>query len=80
MAIPQFVYNILEEQMTLVMNIDDPIIIEETKKIAFYAAMLDAALEDPMDDADDHAEMLEFLKKNITEHVETYQSLVNDKL
>lgn len=80
MYVDTYVYEVLQEQHDLVMALDDAPIIEAAKEIAFYSAMIDAALDDPMDDAKEQDEMLSYLKKLHTEHVEQYQQLVNERL
>lgn len=80
MALDPNTYKVLQEQQDLVLAIDDETITELAKKIAFHMAMLDAALEDPFHDEEDQHEILDYLQKHLTEAVETYQSLINDKL
>lgn len=80
MALSPLVYKTLEEQLELCMEIDDADITEAAKKIAFYTAMIDAALDDPFDDEEDQAEILKYLKKDLQQLTETYQELVNNYL
>lgn len=74
------IYQVLDQQLELVLAIDDDEVTETAKKIAYYCAMIDAANDDPFDNADEQNEMLEYLAKNLTELIEKYQELVNDKL
>ena len=80
MAVDEYTYKVLEEQRALVLALNDIPIIETAKDIAFYSAMLDAALDDPFDDEEDQEEILAYFKKNLQDLIETYQQLVNDKL
>lgn len=80
MAVDEYTYKVLEEQRALVLALNDIPIVETAKDIAFYSAMLDAALDDPFDDEEEQEEILAYFKKNLQELIETYQQLVNDKL
>ena len=80
MDIPEYLLDSIEEGRTEVLALDSPEIIHEAKNIAFFNAMLDAALEDPLDDPDEQTMALNFFKKNIQDHVEKYQELVNEAL
>lgn len=71
---------IIDQQFDICMSFDDSEILEEAKAIAFYSAMIDAALDDPLDNAEEQSEMLDYLKKTMQDHIETYQQLVNAKL
>lgn len=72
--------DIIEEYYDVCTQFDDIDILDQSKSIAFYNAMIDAAKDDPMDDAEDQAALLEYLRRCLKEHVETYQQLVNAKL
>lgn len=80
MAVDSYTYKVLEEQRALVLALNDIPIVETAKDIAFYSAMLDAALDDPFDGEEEQEEILAYFKKNLKELIETYQQLVNDKL
>jgi hypothetical protein len=80
MPILPSVMRVLEEQQELVLNLDDDVITETAKKIAFYSAMLNAAIVDPADDPEEQEEFLAFFKTKLTELIELYQSLVNEKM
>ena len=80
MALSQFTYQVFNAQLETVVALEDVAITEAAKKIAFYVAMLDAAIDDPFDNDEDQNEMIEYIQTHLTELTETYQSLVNDKL
>lgn len=83
MAIAYNVMKVFNDQKALVLALDDPAITELAKEIAFYSAMIDAALSDPDDDPEFQEfqeEFLQIFKTRQTELVETYQSLVNEQL
>jgi hypothetical protein len=73
-----YVLNVIADQLQQVLRIDDPRVIREAKNIAFYSAIIDAAEDDPIEDAEDHADYLEFFNEHLTAHVEEYQKLVNE--
>jgi CMP-2-keto-3-deoxyoctulosonic acid synthetase len=78
--IDKFVQKTLAEQYNLVLALDDPQVIETTKKIAFYAAMIDAASHDPLTDRIEQAEMMAFFKEEYSTSIAEYQQLVNSLL
>lgn len=80
MSPDKFLLKIIEGELKKVVALDDPRITHHALRIAFYSAMHDAALDDPMEDAEDQTSMLEYFTSKITEHVETYQKLVNDAM
>jgi hypothetical protein len=80
MAVSQYTWKVLRDQMQRCVDLDDAEITETAKKIAFYMAMIDAGKDDPFDDVSDHAEITAYLKNNLQELIETYQNLVNEKL
>lgn len=80
MAIHQSVLDVFKQQEDLVMALDNPEITEVAKRLAFYDAMIDAAEHDPLDDPEDHNEILQLMKTTRQELVETYQQLVNDAM
>lgn len=77
MPIAQFVYDVVKQQEELVMTYESPEILEHAKKIAFYSAMLDAAIDDPLDAPDDQEEILEYFNNLLTELIESYQKLIH---
>jgi hypothetical protein len=80
MAIAEFVLDMLDKQEALVLRIEDPQVTLLAKKIAFYSAMIDAAVSEPDEDDIDQREFLELFRQRHTELVETYQALVNDHM
>ena len=71
---------IVEEQRVKVSNIESVRKTEAAEDVAYYTAMIDAASHDPLDDPDEAAAMLIFLKKRQQESVDSYQSIVNEYL
>jgi hypothetical protein len=67
------------ENKTLALSNSAPIV-EFAMRVAYYQAMIDAALADPLDDADEHQAVLELLTARRDEYTETFQALVNDEL
>lgn len=80
MALNEEIYQTLEEQRIIVLSFNDVPILEAAKQIAFYSAMIDAAIDDPMDIAEDQEEIIDYLGENLQEHVENYQRLINAKM
>ena len=80
MALSQFTYQVFQDQLETVVALEDAAVTEAAKKIAFYVAMLDAAIDDPFDDEEEQREILEYIQTHLTELTETYQSLVNNHL
>lgn len=80
MALSEFVYKTIEEQLEICLALDDVALTETAKKIAYYNAMIDAAQDDPFDDAEEQEEILDYFKSVLKELTETYQGLVNDLL
>ncbi len=80
MAVPQLVWNVVAEQLEKVMELDVPEINQLAKKIAYYDAMIDAAEDSPLDEAEDQAELMQFFKETRQVLIEGYQSLVNEHL
>jgi hypothetical protein len=70
---------IADEYEEIVTSMDDSVIIKTALKLAYYMAMLDAALADPMDDPEDQNEALELYYKIAHAEIETFQKLVNEK-
>lgn len=80
MAITSYVMDVFKQQEATVVALDIPEITTLAKRIAFYDAMIDAAVCDPMDDEADQHQMLMYLKTHHYELVQQYQQLVNDQL
>lgn len=80
MPLPPHLENVMNSQLALVLNIVDPEVTDAAKRLAYYVAMLDAALDDPMDDSAEQAEVIEFLKTKLDEWTSTYQDLVNKNM
>ena len=78
MTVSTFVYEVIEEQLNIVVALTDPRVIETAMKLSFYMAMVDAANDDPMDEESDQQEMLVFFNNHIKELTNTYQQIVND--
>ena len=73
-------YSIMDEYEELVVAIDDPEIVKTALRIAYYSAMLDAALNDRMDHPEDQQEICAHIRGQIEEDTWKFQQLVNDKL
>lgn len=67
----------MQEQRQIVMNLDDLEITLLAKQIAFYAAMIDAANDDPLDDSYDHEMIMMVMERVFKGLVEEYQKKVN---
>lgn len=80
MAVSPTVWLTIDEQRLMVHEINDERVIHLSKNIAYYSAMIDAAEADPLDDPDDHQEVLTFLRESLQRNIEEYQQLVNDLL
>lgn len=75
MAIPEALLTVIKNYESSCLAIDDPEVILQAKFVAYYAAMLNAAEEDPLVEFQD--EMVEYLTAELKTHVEIYQQLVN---
>jgi len=64
----------------IVLAMDDPTIIRTALKMAYYTAMLDAALFDPLDDSGDQQDLCDWFQNEINIATDAFQSFVNDKL
>lgn len=64
----------------IVIAMDDPAIIKVALSLAYYTAMLDAAVNDPLDDPIEHAELVVRYNQLIQNKTEEFQALVNDML
>lgn len=71
---------VVEEQESIVLALENPKIDEAAKHVAYYHAMLDACLSEPLDDPEDQNAMLAYIRDNLAEHTDVYQQLVNDML
>lgn len=69
-----------EEQRELVNSLVTTEINEVALDIAFYYAMHDAAIDDPLDDEEEQTALIAYFLGRLKELVERYQSLVNDTL
>lgn len=75
-----YLTKIAEGERVKVLAIEDPKVDEAAKNIAYYAAMIDAAIDDPLDDTDEQEALLAYFKQNLEEHIEHYVPLVNNHL
>lgn len=80
MAIHPIVLEELEKQYDLVVALETPQIIAAAKSIAFYCAMLDAQIDDPMDAPESNEEIRTFFLSKHDDYVAEYQNLVNAEL
>ena len=80
MALEPYLIKVVNDQRDLVLALEDPDITRHAKLIAYYSAMRDAAIDDPMDDPEDQKDILALLESRLQEHIETYQDLVNNAL
>lgn len=80
MTIPAIVLKTIKDYEQVCIAIDDPQINLAAKFVAYYSAMIDAAEDDPMEDVDEQAAILDYLKAEHKKHTENYQQLTNDKL
>lgn len=78
--VPPHLHQIIQEQQDLVLAIEDPDVIKNAKLIAYYTAMLNAALNSPLDDPHDQESVELFLHAQIVVALEIYQSLINEHL
>lgn len=78
MAVAKLVWDVLENQQKQVLLLNNPRLILEAKNIAFYAAMIDAAEDDPMSDPEEQIELLTHFRSKMYQHVQVYQDLVNN--
>lgn len=69
-----------EEYHDFVVAMDDPSIVKTALSLAYYCAMLDAALADPMDDPADQEDCCARYFEKINTMTHQFQELVNDKL
>ena len=72
--------SIIDGYEARVVAMDDPEIIKTALKLAYYSAMLDAAMTDPMDDPEDQQELLAQVLDRMQENTAKFQQLVDDKL
>lgn len=80
MTLPQRVYATARQQEELVVALEDRRITDLAKRIAYYAAMIDAAEADPLDNPKEQQEILRHFRNVMNENVQTYQILVNEAL
>lgn len=80
MTLDPLVLKVLKEQLALVLALTSPEIREAAALVAFYTAMIDAALDDPMDDEEEQEAMLAFLRHEQDVALSTYMSLVNEQM
>lgn len=78
MTLPDAVWTAIKDYEETVLRIEDYAVTELAKKIAYYAAMINAAHDDPFEDDAEQDEILSFLTATQTQLVETYQNLVNE--
>lgn len=77
MSLSKLVMNTIRTQHDHVVNLEDQVVTLWAKRVAFYYAMLIAADEDPLDDQEDQAEIIELLKKLLNDCSECYMESVN---
>lgn len=80
MAISNFLRNVIQAQLTRVFLIDSPQVTEAAMNVAYYYAMIVAANNDPVANADDQKDILECLENELAQHTETYTQLINENL
>lgn len=80
MPLPPNLENTIDQQLVLVLNIDSPEVIDSAKRLAYYVAMLDAALDDPQEDDAEQEEVVGYLKDKLDHWVSEYQNLVNQAM
>lgn len=73
-----FVYKTINEQRDICISLTDPDLINAALELSFYTAMLDAARDDPMDNAAEQEELIEFFADQIQVLTGKYQELVNN--
>jgi len=71
---------ITEEYLEMVIARTDDELDDVARRIAYYYAMKQAALDDPLDDDSDHAAMVNYFDDNLTELTEKYMDLVNARV
>ena len=72
--------NVIESYEAIVVEMDDPKIIKTALKLAYYMAMFDACMEDPLENQDEQQQVRSHFEKTILEATEQFQILVNEKL
>ena len=71
---------VMDEELQKVDAIPDSRVTHFATRVAFYAAMLDASEDDPIEDEDTHRAVWDYLTTQYREALDAYQSLVNDNL
>jgi hypothetical protein len=77
MSVSKLVLNTIKTQHAHVVDLEHQDVTYWAKSVAFYYAMLIAADEDPLDDPEDQAEIIEFFKKVLNNSSEHYMESVN---
>lgn len=70
----------VKQYEAIVVALEDPMIIKTAMRLAYYSAILDAALDDPLDSQDDHDHLVAWFRQEIHFATENFQRLVNDRL
>lgn len=68
---------IMKAYEEIVVSIKDPNVIETALRLAYYTALRDAAIDDPMDDLDDQQEALDICSVEIREATTMFHQLTN---
>ena len=80
MPMPAYLVTVVEQQEAIVTDLTDPRVDHAARFIAFYAAMIDAAKDDPMDTEEEQNDALAYFNDKLTHWVEHYQKLINELL
>ena len=78
MVLPADAYLTMLQYRDKVVDIDRPDIRDLAMNIAYWSAMRDAAVSEPMDETDDQAQALAFIDMWLVKDVETFQKLINE--
>lgn len=69
--------DIIQEQRQMVVDLDDLEVTLLAKQIAFYAAMINAANDDPLDEPENHTAVMHVMTRVFNGLVEEYQKKIN---
>ena len=78
MELPLNLRAIAEEQYQRVISFKNETVTKCAESVAFWLAMRVAALEDPMDDELEQAELLALIEASLDENLMEYMDAVND--
>ena len=80
MSIHPEVLKELKHQLILVLSLTSSEIQDAAGRVAYFSAMIDAAVDDPFEDEEEQAAILALLHNELNTALFNYMSLVNDAL